>query len=78
MLDGIVEEVPAALEQYIHYACHAYNIGLMLSNCSQISEATSLARLSCQAANKWYLAKTCESNSITKVGSVYKHSSFTY
>ena len=67
MLNGIVEEFPVALEQYIHYAYHTFNVGAILFNCGHLNDATSLARLSCQAALKWYIAKSHESDAFTKV-----------
>jgi hypothetical protein len=70
MLDGVVQDVPdpVAFDQYIHYACNTFNIALMLFNCGHINDATSLARLSCEAGSKWYLAKSDDSDAITKVG----------
>lgn len=68
MLDGVVRDVPAASEQYIHYSNYVFHIGsLMLHNCDHINEATSLARLSCEAAVKWYDAKSNDPKAIAKV-----------
>ena len=67
MLDGVVENVPVAFDQYIHNACHAFNIALLLSECGDIDVATSLARVSCEAGSKWYLAKSDDTNASAKV-----------
>lgn len=66
-LDDIVDDVPAAFEQYLYYASNAFNIALMLYNSSQVNDATCLACLSCDASYKWYHAKSDDSSAITKV-----------
>ena len=72
MLDGVVRDVPAALEKYVRYSCHVSRVGsFMLHNCIHINEATSLARLSCEAAVKWYHAKSSDTKVITEVGSQF-------
>ena len=68
MLDGVFQDVPDAMNQYIHYASNAFNIALALFNCDQINDAAILARLSCEAGRKWYLLKSDDSNAINKVG----------
>ncbi|XP_028394830.1 uncharacterized protein LOC114518975 [Dendronephthya gigantea] len=65
-IDDVIEETPAAIDQYGHYAFFAFNIGLILHNCSQVNDASSLARLACEAGTKWYLAHSEESNAISK------------
>ncbi len=67
MLDSVVENVPEAFDQYIHNACHAFNIALLLSECGDIDVATSLARVSCEAGSKWYIAKSDDTNASAKV-----------
>ena len=69
-IDDVIQEVPAAIDQYIHYACAAFNTGLTLHNSSQVNDATSLARLSCEAGSKWYFAHSDESNAVSTVSCV--------
>ena len=72
MLDGVVRDVPAALEQCIHYSYYVFHIGsLLLHNSGHINEATSLARLSCEAAVKWYHTKSNDTKAIAKVCSQF-------
>ena len=71
MLDGVLQDVPEAMDQYIHYASNTFNIALMLFNCGQINDAAILARLSCEAGRKCYLIKSDDGNAINKVA-LYK------